>query len=227
MRLILSILFTFLLAAEVFAVDVSGYWLSRWATGSETEFVVQNGNSLTVYTQCCGVGVGIINGSAITLPTWGSQGVIGTDRIEWSGGVVWTRLPQPPTQCGPVTLSGAASAPSNIDGNNWVSLERSPYSFGSYPFPYVVPSGFSFYLTDILFQGKNIPGQRPSYFVVNGIFTATSDVGSVHFKTPLILPAGTRITGGVGNGTTDTSMNLIGIVSGVLVDNQDCWQKWK
>ena len=136
-------------------------------------------------------------------------------------GVVWSA-------CGPLAFSASASAPSNINGTQWISLEYKTYfTANSWSFPFTIPEGHSYYLTDVLFQAKNIPGQRPSYLVLESLFTVTSDIGRLHMRTPLILPAGFVLTGGFDNNTTDSTMNIIAVVNGVLVDSAYCWQKWK
>lgn len=129
--------------------------------------------------------------------------------------------------CGPVSFSAYTSAPSNSDGKNWISIEYKTYFSYSWSFPFVVPKDHAYYLTDILFQAKNIPGQRPSYLVLSGLYTVTSDIGQVHFKTPLILPEEFTLTGAFDNNTSDSSMNMIAMVSGVVVDSMECWQTWK
>ena len=132
------------------------------------------------------------------------------------------------TACQPMAFSAYASAPGINDGGGWVSLEYKTYTpMTSFSFPWTVPDGHQFFLTDILFQAKNIPGQRPSYLVLNNLYTLTSDLGQIHFRTPLILPAGFMLTGAFGNNTTDSSVNIIALVNGILVDSPECWAKWK
>lgn len=145
--------------------------------------------------------------------------------------MLWLGLSGPAlgwTACGPLAFSAAAGAPSNINGLNWISVEYKTYfTAGSWSFPFTVPEGHYYYLTDILFQAKNVPGQLPSYFVLSSLFTVTSDIGHIHMRTPLVLPAGFILTGGFDNNTVHSTMNIIAIVNGVLSDSADCWQKWK
>lgn len=129
--------------------------------------------------------------------------------------------------CQLITLTAYATAPSNLDGEHWVSIEYKPYYQWSWSFPYTVPEGHQLYVTDILFQAKNIPGQRPNYLVLDGLYTLTSDIGHIPFATPLIVPAGFKITGRFDNNTSDTAMNMIAMVKGVLADSFECWRKWK
>jgi hypothetical protein len=130
--------------------------------------------------------------------------------------------------CYPIAFSAYTQAPSNIDGCCWVSLNYKTYGQTyAFSFPWTVPEGHRYFLTDVLFQAKNIPGQRPSYLVLDSLFTITSDIGRLHMRTPLILQPGFILTGMFDNNTTDSLMNIIAVVNGVLVDSDKCWEKWK
>ncbi len=120
----------------------------------------------------------------------------------------------------PITLSCAAANAAPLGAST--SLEYlSPYLPGSWNFPSVVPAGYNFQLTDVIFTSKCVqPSQyglwRNSYLILYGMTTVVdSQGGQQHFITPLTFPTGFRITGEFRNQSVEPQ-NLLCIVRGYL-----------
>lgn len=142
-----------------------------------------------------------------------------------------TTVTLPPVpQCGPLALSGSGSIPSDPPGPTWIELSNTspyaqgPYTAGSQSLPYTIPPGWIFYLTDIAFQTKAIPGAWPSYAVLPGLFTVSTDAPRLHLHTPLALPSGFTLTASVHNNTGSNPVNMIVLISGVLAET---WSRYQ
>ncbi len=92
-------------------------------------------------------------------------------QIQW----VHSKLVQPYTQ-------------ESLEGPN-------PFTWRSATFPYTVPKGMCLNLYDAQLSSKFGGEGRASYFVITNVLTVPDNNGSVHFRVPIIVPAGATING--------------------------------
>jgi hypothetical protein len=97
-----------------------------------------------------------------------------------------------------------------------VSLEgKSALNAASFAWPYTVQEGYVFGITDVQFSSKFTTTGRASYFVLDGVMTVPDSHGSVSFRTPVALPAGSRLTAGFIN-NDDEAQWMCAVVTGQL-----------
>lgn len=71
------------------------------------------------------------------------------------------------------------------------------FTWATEAFPYTVPAGFWLGITDVQFGSKFTDGgawQRASYFVIPNVLSLPDNTGSIHFRTPFVIPPGITIT---------------------------------
>jgi hypothetical protein len=89
----------------------------------------------------------------------------------------------------------------------------------SFSWPYTVQEGYVFGITDVQFSSKFTTSSRASYFVLNGVMTVSDNHGSVHFRTPLAFPPGSKLSAGLIN-NDDEQQWMCAVVVGQLVKLQ-------
>lgn len=133
--------------------------------------------------------------------------------------------------CGYIGLSGSYN---NVPGNGGsvpLSMTQT-YSFGTWSWNTTLPADTTLYVTDIIFQSKNVqPDQngktKSSYLVINSFITVAEHMGGqIHFNSPMIVPPGTTLTGAFINQSTE-NQNMVAILTGYAWDSQACKDKFR
>jgi len=131
--------------------------------------------------------------------------------------------------CGYINLSASYSVPccGSMVPLSWTY----PYTASSWAFNTTIPPGTYVYVTDIIFQSKNVrhpnTGTRSSYLVLNSLITVADHMGGqVHLNAPLIVGPGYAFGGAFINQSPEVQ-NMVAIVTGYAWDSIDCRDKFK
>lgn len=98
------------------------------------------------------------------------------------------------------------------------------FTWATEAFPYTVPQGYWLGITDVQFGSKMTDGSpgaagstpRASFFVINNVLTVPDNHGSLHFKTPFVIPPGRTLTANFINNDNEAQW-MTALVCGRLV----------
>lgn len=133
--------------------------------------------------------------------------------------------------CGYISLSGIYyNVPAN--GGTIPLAWTNVWTIGSWSFNTTLPSDTHLYVTDIVFQSKNVqPDQngrnKSSYLVLMNIITVAEHMGGqIHFNSPVVLPPNTTVVGYFINQSQEPQ-NMIALLTGYAWDSQECKDKFR